>query len=201
MFNKMKKMVAGLLATIMITTNVCPMFPVRAASGVASLESLGKLGTVNIGSKSESGTWLQTQVDSKPVFCMDLGKACHTGYTYKSESKTISSDDSSTKNKLEAKIGYWYDQVKKGSNKAWVYAQCLIWSVEEGCTSESNLKSVINQVKKNTGYYKDDSLYSDIFEVSKKVECDICGNIQELQMTVKFKSCYKSNQLMKNLIM
>ena len=166
-------MVAGLLATIMITTNICPMFPVRAASGVASLESLGKLGTVNIGSKSESGTWLQTQVDSKPVFCMDLGKACHTGYTYKSESKIISSDDSSTKNKLEAKIGYWYDQVKKGSNKAWVYAQCLIWSVEEGYTSESNLKSVINQVKKNTGYYKDDSLYSDIFEVGKKVECDI----------------------------
>lgn len=173
MFNKMKKMVAGLLATIMITTNVCPMFPVRAASGVASLESLGKLGTVNIGSKSESGTWLQTQVDSKPVFCMDLGKACHTGYTYKSESKTISSDDANTKNKLEAKIGYWYAQVKKGSNKAWVYAQCLIWSVEEGHTSESNLKSVINQVKKNTGYYKDDSLYSDIFEVGKKVECDI----------------------------
>lgn len=104
---------------------------------------------------------------------MDLGKACHTGYIYKSESKTISSDDSSTKNKLEAKIGYWYDQVKKGSNKAWVYAQCLIWSVEEGYTSESNLRSVINQVKKNTGYYKDDTLYSDIFEVGKKVECDI----------------------------
>lgn len=173
MFKKIKKMVAGLLAAVMITTNVCPMFPVSAASGVASLESLGKLGTVNIGSKSESGTWLQTQVDSKPVFCMDLGKACHTGYTYKSESKTISSDDANTKNKLEAKIGYWYDQVKKGSNKAWVYAQCLIWSIEEGYTSESNLKSVINQVKKNTGYYKDDTLYSDIFEVGKKVECDI----------------------------
>lgn len=173
MFNKMKKMVAGLLAAVMITTNVCPMVSVSAASGVASLESLGKLGTVNIGSKSESGTWLQTQVDSKPVFCMDLGKACHTGYAYKSESKTISSDDSGTKNKLEAKIGYWYDQVKKGSNKAWVYAQCLIWSVEEGYTSESNLKSVINQVKKNTGYYKDDTLYSDIFEIGKKVECDI----------------------------
>ena len=38
--------------------------------------------------------------------------------------------------------------MKKGSNKAWVYAQCLIWSVEEGYTSESNLKSVINQVKR-----------------------------------------------------
>ena len=49
MFNKMKKMIAGLLATVMITTNVCPMVSVSAASGVASLESLGKLGTVNIG--------------------------------------------------------------------------------------------------------------------------------------------------------
>lgn len=56
------------MAAVMITTNVCPMVSVSAASGVASLESLGKLGTVNIGSKSESGTWLQTQVDSKPVF-------------------------------------------------------------------------------------------------------------------------------------
>ena len=61
---------------------------VKAASGTASLDSLGKLGTVNVGSKSESGIWLQTLVNEKPVFCMDLGKACHTGYTYKSESKT-----------------------------------------------------------------------------------------------------------------
>lgn len=200
MFNKMKKMVAGLLAAVMITTNVCPMVSVSAASGVASLESLGKLGTVNIGSKSESGTWLQTQVDSKPVFCMDLGKACHTGYTYKSESKTISSDGANTKNKLEAKIGYWYDQVKKGSNKAWVYAQCLIWSVEEGYTSESNLKSVINQVKKNTGYYKDDTLYSDIFEIGKKWNAIfISGNIQVPRMIAKFKSCCKSNQPIRNM--
>ena len=79
MLNKMKKMIAGLLAAVMITTNVCPMVSVSAASGVASLESLGKLGTVNIGSKSESGTWLQTQVDSKPVFCMDLGNMDNVG--------------------------------------------------------------------------------------------------------------------------
>ena len=170
---KLKRIIAGLLAMVMLLTATLPTSNVKAASGTASLDSLGKLGTVNVGSKSESGIWLQTLVNEKPVFCMDLGKACHTGYTYKSESKTISSDDANTKNKLEAKIGYWYDQVKKGSNKAWVYAQCLIWSVEEGYTSESNLKSVINQVKKNTGYYKDDTLYSDIFEVGKKVECDI----------------------------
>lgn len=75
MFNKMKKMIAGLLATVMITTNVCPMVLVSATSGVASLESLGKLGTVNIGSKSESGTWLQTQVDSKPVFLYGFRKS------------------------------------------------------------------------------------------------------------------------------
>lgn len=56
------------MAAVMITTNVCPMVSVSAASGVASLESLGKLGTVNIGSKSESGTWLQTQVDSNRFF-------------------------------------------------------------------------------------------------------------------------------------
>ena len=74
MFNKMKKMIAGLLATVMITTNVCPMVSVSAASGVASLESLGKLGTVNIGSKTESGTRLHTQVDSNPVFFRELGK-------------------------------------------------------------------------------------------------------------------------------
>lgn len=46
MFNKMKKMIAGLLATVMITTNVCPMVSVSATSGVASLESLGKFESV-----------------------------------------------------------------------------------------------------------------------------------------------------------
>ena len=33
MFKKIKKMVAGLLAAVMITTNVCPMVSVSAASG------------------------------------------------------------------------------------------------------------------------------------------------------------------------
>lgn len=47
------------------------------------------------------------------MFCLDLGKACHTGYTYIASNSTISSDSSNKKNALEAKIGYWYDQTKR----------------------------------------------------------------------------------------
>lgn len=113
---------------------------VNAATGTASLSNIGQLGTVNIGSKSESGTWLKTMVNGKPVFCMDLGKACHTGDVYVSSTSEISSDSSSAKIAVEAKAGYWFVYKMKKSNKAWVYAQCLIWSAEEGRTSESQLK-------------------------------------------------------------
>ena len=165
-----------MLAVVTMITAM-PLMNVSAAKDgekqKASIETLGKLGTVNIGSKSESGTWVKTCVGNRDVFCLDLGKACHTGYTYVATNSTISSDSSNKKNALKAKVGYWYDQVKDGSNKAWVYAQCLIWSIEEGYYSESNLKSVISQVKKNTGYYSDDTIYSDIFNISGTVKCNI----------------------------
>lgn len=176
MIRKLKRIIAGMLAAITLVTAM-PITAVNAASDgdkqKATIESLGKLGTVNIGNKSESGTWVKTQVNNRDVFCLDLGKACHTGYTYVASNSTISSDSSNKKNSLEAKIGYWYDQTKKRSNKAWVYAQCLIWSVEEGITSEEGLKDIIKQVKKNTGYYSDDTIYSDIFEKSVTVKCTI----------------------------
>ena len=146
---KVKRILAGVLAMVMLLTATLPTSNVKAASGTATLDS-----------KSESGTWLQTLVNDRPVFCMDLGKACHTGYTYVSKTKNISSDSSNKKDSLEAKIGYWYSTVKKKSNKAWVYAQCLIWAVEEGITSETGLKDIISQVKKNTGYYSNDTIYS-----------------------------------------
>ena len=170
---KLKRIIAGLLAMVMLLTATLPTSNVKAASGTASLDSLGKFGTVNVGSKSESGIWLQTLVNEKPVFCMDLGLACHTGYTYISKTKTISSDSSNKKDALEAKIGYWYAISKNKSNKAWVYAQCLIWAVEEGITSESGLKDIISQVKKNTGYYSNDTIYSDIFNPGKTVACEV----------------------------
>ena len=176
MLGKLKRITATILAIATVVTSI-PIINVAAAGNgekkQAGIVTLGKLGTVNIGSKSESGTWVKTLVDGNDVFCLDLGKACHTGYTYIASNSTISSDSSNKKNALEAKIGYWYDQTKTRSNKAWVYAQCLIWAVEEGITSETGLKDIIKQVKNNTGYYANDSLYADIFEGTSVVKCTI----------------------------
>ena len=80
------------------------------------------------------------------------------------------------KTAVKAKTGYWYAYIKKKSNKAWVYAQCLIWSAEEGRTSESQLKDVIKQVRDNTGYYNDktvNEIYNQIFKVDHVVTCSI----------------------------
>lgn len=176
MLGKLKRITATILAIATVVTSIPIINVVAAGNGEkkqAGIVTLGKLGTVNIGSKSESGTWVKTLVDGNDVFCLDLGKACHTGYTYIASNSTISSDSSNKKNALEAKIGYWYDQTKTRSNKAWVYAQCLIWAVEEGITSETGLKDIIKQVKNNTGYYANDSLYADIFEGTSVVKCTI----------------------------
>ena len=177
MINKLKRILAMMLVVIMSIT-VLPQSAtnVNAATGTASLSNIGQLGTVNIGSKSESGTWLKTMVNGKPVFCMDLGKACHTGDVYVSSTSEISSDSSSAKIAVEAKAGYWFVYKMKKSNKAWVYAQCLIWSAEEGRTSESQLKDVIKQVRSNTGYYSNKSvnqIYKEIFDVDNVVTCTI----------------------------
>lgn len=104
---------------------------------------------------------------------MDLGLLVIPDIPIFSKTKTISSDSSNKKDALEAKIGYWYAISKNKSNKAWVYAQCLIWAAEEGITSENGLKDIISQVKKNTGYYSNDTIYSDIFNPGKTVSCDV----------------------------
>ena len=175
--NKLKRMLAMVLTVIMSIT-VLPQTAtkVQAATGYASLANIGQLGTVTIGSKSESGTWLKTMVNGKAVFCLDLGKACHTGDVYVSATSEISSDSSSAKISVEAKVGYWYAYKMKKANKAWVYAQCLMWSAEEGRTSESQLKDVITQVRNNTGYYNNKSvndLYKEIFDIDQVVTCSI----------------------------
>lgn len=172
---RIKRIIAMILSLVVIITTVpTTVFAVSDGDKLsASLSNLGSLGTVNIGKKSESGTWYKTKVGGNDVFCLDLGLACHTGYVYKAKTSSISSDSSNKKNALKAKIGHWYHVKKKKSNKAWVYAQCLIWGVEEGVTSESGLKDIISQVKKNTGYYADDSIYSDIFDIEGTVTCEI----------------------------
>ena len=210
MLGKLKGITATILAIATVVTSI-PIISVAAAGNgekkQAGIVTLGKLGTVNIGSKSESGTWVKTLVDGNDVFCLDLGKACHTGYTYIASNSTISSDSSNKKNALEAKIGYWYDQTKTRSNKAWVYAQCLIWAVEEGITSETGLKDIIKQVKNNTGYYANDSLYADIFESTSVVKCTITkwkysgktdsDEVQELMEIVGNRKEYKYTPISK----
>lgn len=107
MRNKLKRILSAVLALLMFLT-VIPQsqVSVMAAQGTASLSNLGKLGTVNIGSKSESGTWLKTKVNGKAAFCRDLGKSCHTGYVYESSEERLSSDSKNKATALKAQIGY-----------------------------------------------------------------------------------------------
>lgn len=170
-------MLSALLAVIM-TIGLIPMgsVTVKAETKNATLSNLGALGTVKIGSKAESGTWYQTEVAETPVFCLDLGKACHAGDVYVSSDATYSSNSSNAKKANEAKIGYWYSVTKNESTKSWVYAQALMWACEEGETSEKKLTDVISQVRKNTGYYDSKSaaeLYAEIFKISATVSCKI----------------------------
>lgn len=163
---------------VIMTIGLIPMgsVTVKAETKNATLSNLGELGTVKIGNKSESGTWYQTEVAGTPVFCMDLGKACHAGDVYVSSDDTYSSNSSNAKKANEAKIGYWYSVTKSEATKAWVYAQALMWSCEEGHTSEKDLKDVISQVRKNTGYYNNKSaadLYDEIFGISTTVTCNV----------------------------
>lgn len=170
---KLKRIIAGLLAMVMLLTATLPTSNVKAASGTASLDSLGKLGTVNVGLKSESGIWLQTLVNEKPVFCMDLGLACHTGYTYISKTKTISSDSSNKKDALEAKIGYWYAISKNKSNKAWVYAQFVFLGKASEIGYEQGKKSY-KQTEKNDLQefeYMTDEVFEGIKVTSNDGEC------------------------------
>lgn len=99
---------------------------VKAETKNATLSNLGELGKVKIGNKSESGTWYQTEVAGTPVFCMDLGKACHAGDVYVSSDDTYSSNSSNAKKANEAKIGYWYSVTKSEATKAWVYMVKII---------------------------------------------------------------------------
>lgn len=182
---------------VIMTIGLIPMgsVTVKAETKNATLSNLGELGTVKIGNKSESGTWYQTEIAGTPVFCMDLGKACHAGDVYVSSDDTYSSNSSNAKKANEAKIGYWYSVTKEKSTKAWVYAQALMWSCEEGNTSKNNLTDVISQVRKNTGYYNSKSaadLYDEIFGITTTVTCNVkiwkyggSGEYRQVLMEIK----------------
>ena len=147
--NKLKRVLTFVLAFAML----CGMIPANAivadaASTSVSLISLGRKGTVSIGSKTKSGTWWQMKLGGKKAFCINLGYTCHSGNTYAAEeTHHWDQDTGGEKNGYYAKIIRWYVVDRNRSNKAFVMSQALIWSIAEGRNSESQLKDVIKQVK------------------------------------------------------
>ncbi len=168
--SEIKKRVLSFILILSMIAGLCPMEgkEVKADSSSATLQNMGEVGTLTVGTKTKKGNWWKISVGEQDVFCLTLGYTCHRGDVYNSENTSYSSD-SSGKDKLRAYIGYWYDKTKKRSNKAYVFSQALLWSVEEGDTSETKLKAVIETMKSNTGYYSStsvDSLYDEIFKQS-----------------------------------
>ena len=92
-----------------ITITTLPQLSTNVCAETAALENLGDLGTVPIGSKEESGNWYKLFIEGEPVFCLDLGKTCHSGDTYEKEStNTIKSNSEDVATSMKAKIGFWY---------------------------------------------------------------------------------------------
>lgn len=164
-----KRVISYLLVMVMMMGLVPGWVPAReakAATATVALDNLGEQGSLTVGKKTKTGNWWKMEIGDETAFCMNLGYTCHTGDAYQSGSATYSSSDSGKKGR-KAYIGYWFDKTQGQSNKAFIMAQALFWAVEEGETSESELKAVISKVKSNTGYYSSKSageLYSDIFE-------------------------------------
>lgn len=174
----MKAKFRKILAVILAVAVMIPAFSVtktaKAASSV-SLANLGSLGTLKVGSKTKTGSWWKMRIGGTAAFCIDLGATCHTGDVYQSASDTYKSTDGGARAK-KAYVAYWYDEAMKNSNKAWVMSQALLWGLQEGETSESELKAVIKTVKSNTGYFSSktaNELYEDIFEVSGTVTANV----------------------------
>ncbi len=161
---------------------LCGMIPVNAtvasaATSSVSLSSLGRKGTVSIGSKTKSGTWWQMKLNGKKAFCINLGYTCHAGNTYSAEeTHHFDQDTGGEKNGYYAKIVRWYVVDRNRSGKAFVMSQALIWSIAKGRNSETQLKDVIKQVKGNINISPTKSvndLYKDIFEPSGAWTADV----------------------------
>lgn len=178
----MRIRIRRIISFLLVFTLIAGVWPQRddglraeAAVSRVSLSNMGSIGTLSVGSKTKSGSWWKMYIGGNELFCLNLGATCHTGDAYQSDSAKYSSNDSGKKG-LEACIGYWYDAVKKGSNRAYIIAQALFWAVEEGEKTEAKLKAVIKTMKNNTGYYDNQSvseLYSQIFEPSSVVTINV----------------------------
>ena len=170
MKRKFRRIMSGLLAIVML----CGVIPTNgivakaATTKTVSLSSLGRKGSISIGSKTKSGTWWKMKVGNKEAFCLDLGYTCHSGNTYALEENCKwDQDTGGEKRGYYAKIIRWYVLNGKRTKKAFLMSQSLIWSVAEGRTSETQLKDVIKQVKNTMKIYDAktvNELYKAIFE-------------------------------------
>ena len=174
----MKKRIIAILLVVVVMISVMPQsqrFVAQAAEKEVTLSNLGKLGTLEVGNKIKSGNWWQMHVAGADAFCLNLGYTCHAGDVYQSESDTYSSNSSGKKGKM-ACVGYWYDEVRGQSKKAYVMAQALFWALEEGVSKEDELKNVIKVIKKNTQYFENKTaaeLYNEIFNISQTVTAKV----------------------------
>ena len=197
MKGRLKKILSFFLV-IGLVGGVCqiPAEKTLAATTPVKLDNLGSHGTTKIGSKTKSGDWYKMTVDGKKAFCMNLGYTCHTGDQYSANSSGSYSTADGGKKALKAYIGYWYDKTMKKSNKAYVIAQALLWGVQEGKTSESELKTIITSVKSASGYYSSkttNQLYSQIFKKTGTLSVDFkeykySGNSSHRQVLLQLKA-------------
>lgn len=174
MKNKSKMLKKRILSFLLAAAMLCGIIPANAtvasaATTSVSLSSLGRKGSVSVGSKTKSGTWWKMHLNGSEAFCIDLGYTCHTGNTYASQATHKWDQDTGGANGCYAKVIRWYVISRKRSQKGFVMSQALIWSIAEGRTSEAQLKDVIKQVKDNIKLSPDktvNEVYESIFEPS-----------------------------------
>ena len=90
-----KQMLTGLLALSML----CGLLPQNTVSVSAAttaktnVSSYGRLGNVDVGSKTKTGTWWKINVGSKTAFCLSLGKTCHGTFVDHTDDRIIMVDE------------------------------------------------------------------------------------------------------------
>lgn len=170
---RLKKILAVVLV-IAITLGIIPSANIKAATEKVDLERLKDYGTITINNKSNS-EWFRFNLKDGQAFCMDMGEACHSGYTYKSSSTTYYTYKGSDKHKKIAKIGAWFtnsDHPKRAeSDKYFVIMQALLWGVDTGL-SNSEMKKLTQKALSITDTNNSD-LYDEVFGSSKEVDVKV----------------------------
>ena len=184
---RFKRVVSMVVAVALILTLIPVTYFKKvgaAEDGKAKFSVLNASGTIDIGRKQETGNWLKISVGRSNAFCLDLGKACHNGDEYKTDGEvTYRSSSNNLKESIKARICYWYYHTRNKSDKAYMYAQSLLWAVEEGIAVNDNgnivkarLTKIISQVMSASNYLSKtgvEDLYTEIMNPGKDVTAKV----------------------------